>query len=184
MNVHVIGQLFFEQFHILSTIHGGTRGQKVQSSGARITRYTQNNLTRWVLHRVFLITSSQAAFSHAEYTPQTAVLGICPRTKSYPTVQLPNLYISWHEPNHQISQQLINMAYEQVYMSSYQTHCSDIMKRSSCSHWYLLQANTSLHKLNVDCVAMGFTMKSSLILIFHSFQCRYVPYFRKFFIAS
>ena len=28
MNVHVISQLFFEQFHIFFTIHGGTRVRK------------------------------------------------------------------------------------------------------------------------------------------------------------
>ena len=38
MSVHVIRQLFFEQFHMLFHIHGGTRGQKVQSSGSRIAK--------------------------------------------------------------------------------------------------------------------------------------------------
>ena len=33
MNVHGNSKLFFELFHILFTIHGGTTDQKVQSSG-------------------------------------------------------------------------------------------------------------------------------------------------------
>ena len=71
VNVHVNSQLFFEQFHIHFVIHGGSRGQKVQSGSVRILHCTPSHLAGWVLccgYCVFFTISSPWWPSH---TPRT-----------------------------------------------------------------------------------------------------------------
>ena len=109
--------------------------------GVMIEHGASNHLARWVLrcgyYVLFHQTFSMTAFSHAEYAPQTAVLTIHRRIKSYPTAQLSNHHSS------RISCQRSAEAYEQVCVISDQTHYQDVTKRSYGSVLYLLQAKAA-----------------------------------------
>ena len=97
MNVLVNNQLFIEQFYIFFTIHGGTRGHREQSGGARIAHCTPSHLARWVFlcgHCIF----SQKKFTCRVRTTNCRISDSF-KCKTFPIAQLSNLRNSWQNKN-------------------------------------------------------------------------------------